>query len=256
MSYHFQNCSAVNAKKIKERFDADGYFVWEELYSPAEVARKRAYIEQIVTNRDRWPSRMFIYGAAGTDSDDDAVPTAIHTGHLHDWTFIDWARDERILRVVRPLLGDDVAVYNTSVFMKPPRSPVVIPWHQDQAYYAVTTEFLVACWVALTDVTMDNGALKYLRGGHRCGVLPTDPPRDANAATTFDREVVDIDPSQIVDVPVRAGSAIFHHSLVPHYSGPNRTDSPRWAIALDYMRADYLFTGPGEARRCYPIVSG
>ena len=241
---------------FQKRFDEDGYFVYEDMYSPAEVAQKRDYIDRVVKNTDQWPSRMFIYSGEGTDSNDDEVPTAIQAGHLHDWTFIDWVRDERILQVVRPLLGENIAVYNTSVFMKPPRSPVVIPWHQDEVYYAVTTEFLVACWVALTDVTIDNGALKYLKVGHRCGVLPTGPPRDANSAATFDREVMDIDPSRIVDVPVRAGSAIFHHSLLPHCSGPNNTDSPRWALALDYMPADYQFTGPGEARRCYPIVSG
>ena len=239
---------------FQQQFDEDGYFVCEDMYSPAEVAQKRTYIEQIVTNTDRWPSRMFL-GSDGADSA-DGVPTAIQAAHLHDWTFIDWVRDERILQVIRPLLGNDLAVYNTSVFMKPPRSPVIVPWHQDQVYYAVTTEFLVACWVALTDVTIDNGALKYLRAGHRGGVLPTGPPREANAAATFDREVGDIDPARIVEVPVRAGSAIFHHSLLPHYSGPNNTDSPRWAIALDYMRADYQFTGPGDARRCYPIISG
>ena len=237
---------------FQQRFNEDGFFVWEDMYSSAEIAQKHNYIEQIVTNTDRWPSGMFMYGDDGSDD----VPTTISAGHLHDWTFIDWARDERIFQVVRPLLGDDIAVYNTSVFMKPPRSPVIIPWHQDQVYYAVTTEFLVACWVALMDITIDNGALKYLRAGHRSGILSTSPPRDADAASSFDREVVDIDANRVVDVPVPAGSAIFHHSLAPHYSGPNKTDSPRWAIALDYMRADYRFTGPGESRRCYPIVSG
>ncbi len=105
-------------------------------------------------------------------------------------------------------------------------------------YYAVTTEFLVACWVALTDVTIDNGALKYMKAGHRCGVLPTGLPSEANAAATFDREAADIDPARIVEVPVRAASSNFNHSLLPHYTAPNNTDSPPWAIALDYMSAD------------------
>jgi hypothetical protein len=238
---------------FQRRFNEDGYFVWAGMYSPSEIAEKRNYIKNIVTHTDRWPTRMFLYGDDGGGSE---TPSAIQAGHLHDWTFIEWVRDERILHVVRELLGNDLAVYNTSVFMKHPQSPGVVPWHQDEVYYAVTTELLVACWVALTDVTMENGGLKYLKGGHLQGVLQTGPPRDEYAAATFDREVVAIDANNVVDVPVEAGSAIFHHSLTPHYSGPNKTDSPRWACALDYMRADYRFSGPGEARRCYPIVSG
>jgi hypothetical protein len=237
---------------LQKRFEEDGYFVWEGMYSFAEIGEKRQYIESIVTHADRWPNRMF---TRDEEENEPVLPSAIQSGHLYDWTFIDWASEERILQIIRLLLGNNIAVYNTSVFMKPARSTNVVPWHQDQVYYAVTTGFLVACWIALTDVTIENGALKYLKAGHRRGVLPTEPPHDERAQAGFDREVRDIDGARVVDVPVRAGSAIFHHSLIPHCSGPNTTDSPRWALALDYMRADYRFTGPGQARRCYPIVT-
>jgi phytanoyl-CoA hydroxylase len=241
---------------LAQRFREDGFFVYENMYTQDEVTQMREHVQNIVDNTDRWPARMFHWG----DQDQAAPgskPTAIQAGHQHDWRFFEWANDERILNVVRPLLGDNVAVYNTSVFMKPPLSPGVIPWHQDQIYYAVATEFLVACWVALTDVTIENGALKYIPASHHHGVLPTQRPTDPAAPAVFDRTIKDVEKlGEVVDVPLTAGSAVFHHSLTAHYSGPNTVNTQRWGLAMDYMKADYSFSGSGEARRAYPIVSG
>lgn len=236
--------------KFADAFDRNGYFIVERLLPADEIERIREGIWDIVAHTDRWPGPMFHY-ADGSDT-----PSAISSGHLYDWRFVEWARDERILEIVTPLLGDDIAVYNTSVFMKPPHSPGVIPWHQDQIYYAVETDFLVACWIALTDVTIENGAIEYLPGSHLEGVLPTAPTTDPAAADTFDRTVAHVDDTRAAAVPIEAGSAIFHHSLCAHRSGPNVTDEPRWALALDYMRADYRFAAEGHRRRVYPVVQG
>ena len=254
MSVKSADCAVSPPTDFEKRFREDGFVVYENMYSQDEVALMREHVEGIVDQTDHWPARMFHWDA-GIDS--DSRPTAIQSGHLNDWRFFEWAQDQRILNVARPILGDDLAIYNTSVFMKPPHSPGIIPWHQDQIYYAVTTEFLVACWVALTDVTIENVALKYIPTSHQHGVLPTQPPTGPGSVAAFDRVVADAENlGKPVDVPLKAGSAVFHHSLTAHYSGPNTVDTPRWGLAMDYMKADYKFSGSGEARRAYPIVCG
>jgi len=253
MQERIANQAAPPPGDFQQRFHKDGFVVYEDMYSQDEIARMRGDIESMVDQTDRWPSNMFHWDA-GTSL--GSKPTAIQAGHLYDWRFFEWARDDRILNVLRPILGDDLAVYNTSVFMKPPQSSAIVPWHQDQIYYAVTTELLIACWVALTDVTIANGALKYVPGSHRHGILPTERPTDPEAASAFDRTVTNVSVEKAVDVPLRAGSAVFHHSLTVHSSGPNQADGPRWGLAMDFMKADYQFNGNAEARRVYPIVCG
>ncbi len=46
-------------------------------------------------------------------------------------------------------------------------------------------------------------------------------------------------------IPVRAGDAVFFHSLLWHASGPNRSDQPRYASIISFMGPDARYVGRG-----------
>ena len=54
-------------------------------------------------------------------------------------------------------------------------------------------------------------------------------------------------------VPMKAGSGLFFHSLLPHYTAPNHSDQWRRAIALSYMSSHSRYAGEGEAPEYYHI---
>ena len=58
-------------------------------------------------------------------------------------------------------------------------------------------------------------------------------------ALTTEREVM---------LPIEEGDVIFFHSLLWHASGPNRTDSPRFAEIVSFMGPTARFIGRGEGR--------
>jgi ectoine hydroxylase-related dioxygenase (phytanoyl-CoA dioxygenase family) len=47
-------------------------------------------------------------------------------------------------------------------------------------------------------------------------------------------------------VPLRAGDAVFHHSLTLHCSGPNLTPARRWGWAMHYVAAETRYIGKPE----------
>ena len=53
-------------------------------------------------------------------------------------------------------------------------------------------------------------------------------------------------------LPVEAGDVIFFHSLLWHASGPNRTDSTRFAEIVSFMGPDATFVGRGGGR--FPLA--
>jgi ectoine hydroxylase-related dioxygenase (phytanoyl-CoA dioxygenase family) len=53
-------------------------------------------------------------------------------------------------------------------------------------------------------------------------------------------------------LPVEAGDVIFFHSLLWHASGPNRTDSTRFAEIVSFMGPDAVFVGRGPGR--FPLA--
>jgi ectoine hydroxylase-related dioxygenase (phytanoyl-CoA dioxygenase family) len=139
---------------------------------------------------------------------------------------------KRCAALAERLLGRDVEYRFDHAIYKPAFNGAATSWHQDEAY-ALERKILSAhFWVPLQDVTRDMGCMEFIPGSHR-GVLwrhhRRDRLRDAHAL-----EVVGLDTSQAVPCPIRAGDATVHFPRTVHYTGPNRTGTPRLAWALEF----------------------
>jgi len=148
-----------------------------------------------------------------------------------------------------------VQVWWTQLLIKPAAdakgagSPSV-GWHQDRHYWQVWEEGseLFTAWVALSDVTEEAGAMRFLRGSHRWGLQEMSDfyGQDHEAQ----REAIAL-PEGVVweEVPavLRPGGVSFHHCLAYHGSGPNRSGSPRRSFAL-HMRTQNSAPVGGERR--------
>jgi hypothetical protein len=114
-----------------------------------------------------------------------------------------------------------------------------IGWHQDRNYWQVWEEGseLFTAWIALTDVTEEAGAMRFLRGSHRWGLQTSDFYGQDH---DLQRETIQIPTGQRwEDVPavLRPGGVSFHHHLTYHASGPNHSGAPRRSFAL-HMRTE------------------
>ena len=136
------------------------------------------------------------------------------------------------------LLEGPVRQFHDQIFSKPAQDGGVVAWHQDYSYWTWTQPLQhLSCWVALDDVSTENGCLYYVPGSHRWGLLPiTGLTGDMDAV----REV--LDDEQIaafearVPIELRRGEAAFHHPLLMHGSYDNRSDRPRRAVVLNVVR--------------------
>lgn len=136
------------------------------------------------------------------------------------------------------LLGiDATARLSDEVFVKPAGHGDAVDWHQDWIVYPDRIPHFVTCWLALTDMTVGNGALEVGVATHLLG--PRAPIGVENSAFAG---LPVITTPQAVGHPtetltLRAGQASFHHALTWHRSGPNRSDAPRVALAFRHRPA-------------------
>jgi Phytanoyl-CoA dioxygenase (PhyH) len=115
------------------------------------------------------------------------------------------------------------------------------PWHQDFPYGNRDRSGQVNIWIALDDVAVDGGALRYLSGSHRWGVLGRalgDPADDL----LHQYPELDALPRSPV-VPLYRGDALVHHGLTVHSAPANASDRIRWAYTVVLFQADARFTG-------------
>ena len=147
----------------------------------------------------------------------------------------DMARHPRVLGVVRQLLGDDLIVWDSDVFIKEAHSQGYVSWHQDLRYWGVDSHDAVTAWIALTDATGAMGCMRFLPGSHRAGLVDHEDTFDTGNLLTRGQNVRwEIDESQTRLGELEAGEMSVHHGLTMHASEPNRSAHRRVGLVVRY----------------------
>jgi non-heme Fe2+,alpha-ketoglutarate-dependent halogenase len=205
-----------------ERYAADGYLSGRPLLTPDETALYRAGCEA---------------GCGPVKRNDTRRQS---TNRVKPYLLFPWAaalvRHKRILDCVESLIGPDIMVFHTTVWLKEPYSETFVPWHQDATYFGLAPFEHVTAWVALTDSTPENGCVQIVPHSHTTGQRPHFDQPDPKAMLSRGQTLADtIDESRAVGLVLAAGEVSFHHTLAFHRSGVNRTGERRIGIGVSYI---------------------
>ena len=142
-----------------------------------------------------------------------------------------------LLDKVESILGKNILLWSAEFFIKSPQSTKIVTWHQDLTYWGLgDTEDELTAWIALSDVTVAAGCMRFLPSSHKHTLLPHQDTFDVNNLLSRGQELtVDVDESKAVNVELKPGQVSFHHGKIFHASGPNTTDEPRIGLVLRFL---------------------
>lgn len=172
--------------------------------------------------------------------------------HLLFTGFADLVRNEAILDAVEDVIGPDILVWGTSLFIKDAGDPAFVSWHQDSTYWGLQPPDVVTAWVALSDVPVESGAMKFIPGSHARGQLAHQDTFDENNLLTRGQSL-DVDESRAVPAPLARGEMSLHHVRLVHASAPNGTAERRVGIAIRCIPPHVL---QAEGRTSATLVRG
>ena len=85
-----------------------------------------------------------------------------HKTHLL-FTWLDGLiRHPAVLDAVEDVIGPDILCWGSTFFIKEPRDPGFVSWHQDFDLLGAGAADIVTAWVALSDSTAENGAMRVI----------------------------------------------------------------------------------------------
>ncbi|MFF8643300.1 phytanoyl-CoA dioxygenase family protein [Streptomyces sp. NPDC015345] len=155
------------------------------------------------------------------------------------WTWADrLVRHPRLLEIAQTVVGPDVLVWGTSVFVKEPQGETDLAWHQDALTYDLDGDGQVNAfrvWLALTPTTVENGTLRFAAGTHRQGILVHHRASHLRGRMRGDEAAFAEQDFTQHHVLLSPGQCSLHNMLVVHGSGINQTDEPRVTFAIDYL---------------------
>src|SRR5271168_4019796 len=161
------------------RYQDQGYIAPVPALSTAEAAALRARLEEYEAS-------------AGVL----AGPLRQKSHLLFTW-LNDLVRHPRILDAVEDVIGPDILCWSTGFFTKNARDPSYVSWHQDSTYWGLEPPDIVTAWIALTDSTVENGAMRVVPRTHTMAQVPhRDTFRPENLLSRGQEVMVDVDDSQ------------------------------------------------------------
>lgn len=126
----------------------NGYVILENFFSSIEVDAFNAEINQLIENNNaNWRYR-------------NRILFAIHNSKL----LYDAGTNKKLLTVLNLLLGKEVELFQSINFLKGSQQRT----HSD-SIHMTTFPYgnMIAVWIALEDITMENGPLHYYPGSHK-----------------------------------------------------------------------------------------
>ena len=233
-------------------FRKNGFVSGIKMLDEQQVKRINGELAEIADPKH--PGHELFYEFHSNESTD---PSTILFHALGAWRITPGLHDvlwnPRFLVAASQLLGNvPVRFWHDQIFWKPPKQGGVVAWHQDYSYWTRTKPVAhLTCWCALDDSTKENGCLQYIAGSHKWGLLPK--PVIAGELQGIKDFLNDEQKKQFENpqyAEVKAGEAIFHHSLTLHGSGANTSAKPRRAFVINVF-ADGVISDSDE-----PLLDG
>jgi ectoine hydroxylase-related dioxygenase (phytanoyl-CoA dioxygenase family) len=148
---------------------------------------------------------------------------------------------KKLATLVREFAGDDdIRLLETIIFSKPPQLSNQLNWHQDVAYFPFEPNNQLAVWLPLEPVTRESGALTYVVGTHKQGLMGSVDLHSGQPFKNEDRPIIPTDPEaagyETYCCEMKPGDIIIHHGMTWHRSGPNVTaDHERRGLSVRYL---------------------
>lgn len=217
-----------------ERYNRDGVIHISRAVDTEWVERMNAVIQAQLDNPSEWAN--------------DA-----HPGQKTDRLFTDryqWRNNSEIRDYlfesgVARLVGQamqsrEVRFYFDHLLVKEPGTTTPTPWHQDVPYWPFKGKQICSLWLALTDVTVAESAMEFVRGSHLDGkyYMPElfgdrENHPGAWAIEGAGEKVPDIEAHRenfdIVGWDMKAGDAVLFTAWLLHWAPGNSSQTTRRA---------------------------
>ncbi len=220
---------------VRERFQEQGYYLARQVYSRDQIERLEHAFDRIVQQltgagedvNARWSGPEMDRLAA-----DDTV--VVHTHQVQQYS-ARWLRamlHDPLLDVVEQLIGPDIVLHHSKLFMKPPGRGAPFPVHQDWSYFPTVRDTMIAAVIHVSDATDEMGCIRVHPGSHHIGRAEGSSGQGSGSfAEQYPLETA-------VPLEARAGDVVLFHYFTCHGSMPNRSQEVRKTVLAQLMAGD------------------
>ena len=192
------------------QYKEEGFIAPIDVLSSDEALKIREEIENIETN---WPKELEGIGR--------------NYVHMISPVFDNVCHNTKILDAVESIIGKNILICGTTLFIKNPNQKGFVSFHQDAKYIGLEPHNWVTAWIAITDANEENGCMKMWSGSHKKSIQKHSQKFNENNLLTRGQTIDNVPIEETTSVILKAGQMSLHHPTIVHGSGLNKTEDRR-----------------------------
>ena len=198
----------LNSNQLKQ-YNEEGYVAPLDILTKEEALDARNEIELIEKEMPNEIDKSGRYNAHLISPKLDAI---VH--------------NSKILDAVESIIGKNILVCSTTLFIKNPKQEGFVSYHQDAKYIGLEPHNWVTAWIAITDSNNENGCMRMWPKSH---IDLKDHNQKFNEGNLLTRgqTVEGVPENEVKPVELKAGQMSLHHPRVVHGSGVNKSNDRR-----------------------------
>ena len=162
-----------------------------------------------------------------------------YNAHLISPLLDEVTHNSKILDAVQDIIGENILVCGTTLFIKNPNEKGFVSYHQDAKYIGLKPHNWVTAWVAITDSNEHNGCMRMWSGSHKDNVKDHDQLFNEGNLLTRGQTVKNVPIDKTTPLILKAGQMSLHHPTVVHGSDLNKSNDRRIGFVIQsYIGTD------------------
>ena len=155
-----------------------------------------------------------------------------YNAHLISPLLDEVTHNSKILDAVQSLIGENILVCGTTLFIKNPNEKGFVSYHQDAKYIGLEPHNWVTAWVAITDSNEKNGCMRMWSGSHKDNLKEHDQRFNEGNLLTRGQTVKNVPILETTPLILEAGQMSLHHPTVVHGSELNKSNDRRIGFVI------------------------
>ena len=162
-----------------------------------------------------------------------------YNAHLISPLLDEVAHNSKILDAVQSLIGENILVCGTTLFIKNPNKKGFVSYHQDAKYIGLEPHNWVTAWVAITDSNEKNGCMRMWSGSHKDNLKEHNQKFDEGNLLSRGQTIKNVPKDKTTPLVLKAGQMSLHHPTIVHGSDLNKSSDRRIGFVIQsYIATD------------------
>ncbi len=212
------------------QYNKKGFTVLRKIFTKKDILKLLDELNEVKTKVEKKNNKQYFHKTI------DGKFNTIHNIQLFHkkGSIINLTKKKILKTFVKKILNDEPIVRNIEFFLKPKKTGMASPYHQDNYYWNIISAKALNVWIACSKASKINGGICYYEESHNLGTI--------NHVVSFTKGSSQKIPDKILtklkfkkNFPrLNVGDCLIHHPEVIHGSNQNKSNNDRIGFVVSF----------------------